>query len=270
MFLLSANAGPEPRPEGGAQRTLEGVGSSPSLGEVLARTLRLPPAAHREPYGKPTLTQLLPTIVRGLQRSGLLLPEEAPSDRLIHWHFRPTDEDIGNPGRVLRDHWQSAGPAGLRFGSGLQKELGEPTGDRMDHAVMPVMVFCVCVPGHVPILMAEQVIPQHADIPQREAHPLAKGMVGRGGGISNQRDAHAVGVRDPPIRSVKRGQRADGSCSREERSRSAGLHRLFDQARDIPFPLQAMRGRCLIREVRADATLALGKQGHRLTEVWVE
>src|SRR5262249_7918474 len=87
--------------------------------------------------------------VRWLQRSGLLLPEETPSDRLIYWHFWPTEEDIGNPGRVLYQQWHNTVLAGLRFWSGCKKELVEPVLHHTDRSVIAVMVFCVRLPGHV-------------------------------------------------------------------------------------------------------------------------
>jgi hypothetical protein len=46
---LGDNAGPEPRPEAGAQRTLEGVGFRPSLGGGSASELESPSGPSRSP-----------------------------------------------------------------------------------------------------------------------------------------------------------------------------------------------------------------------------
>src|SRR5262245_31710789 len=54
LNIKQPNAAPEPRPEAAAPRRLEGVGSRPSLGRDMARTLHCPCTA-LEPLPCPTL-----------------------------------------------------------------------------------------------------------------------------------------------------------------------------------------------------------------------
>ena len=86
--------------------------------------------------------------------SDLLLSEQASSDLLAHWHFRPQSEEVGNPGPIFR--YQRKGLLATRvcFWAGLQEELCQPISNRVKDSVMAVVFRRVCMSGGIPVVTA--------------------------------------------------------------------------------------------------------------------
>ena len=99
----------------------------------------------------------------------LLLSEKASSHCLIGGQVWATKDVIGRASRILRQQRESSGAAFFSCWPGLKKHLRQPVLYRVDHPIVAVVLFGIRVPSFVPVLMTEQVIPQHPYIPYGQA-----------------------------------------------------------------------------------------------------
>jgi len=99
-------------------------------------------------------------------------------------------------------------------------------------------------------------VPQHADIAQREGETAAKARIARRRRIADKHDAVAVGMIGPGVRRVERGERSDGLAIPKPICRCTGGDGFIDESLLVLAAAERRARAMLEDEIGAEAAAA--------------